>query len=335
MSEMLTGRGDGAASPSPALPPFWAGLGRLIAARLVQACLVALVVGIVSFAMMQALPGDAAFRIAAGRYGYDMMDAAAAEAVRAELGLDRPWIVQLGAWLASLATFDLGRSMVSGAPAIEEVAFQLGHSLRLAAGAVLVSLAVALPVGIVAGMNPGGWVDRISLAVSIGLRAVPAFALGIVLILVFAVQARLLPVAGHGSFSHLVLPSITLGLGLAAVSNRVVRDSVADAMGADWRHFARTKGLSARATLARHVLRNAALPVVAYVGVQGAYLIEGVVIVESVFAWPGIGHALVHAIFGRDIVMVQATALTLGLMYVMLSLTIDLMCRAIDPRGRT
>lgn len=302
--------------------------------RGLQALIVALIVGIVSFAMMQALPGDAAYRIAAGRYGYDMMDSAAADAVRLELGLDRPWIAQLWSWLTALAQFDLGKSLVYGTPVIDEIKTQLGFSLLLAGGAVIASLAIALPVGVAAGLRPGGVVDRVTFGLSVLFRAVPAFALGVVLVLIFAVQLGLFPVAGFRGFENLVLPSLTLGLGLAAVSNRVVRDSVADAMSADWRLFARTKGLSARLTLTRHVLRNAALPVVTYIGVQLAYLIEGVVIVETVFAWPGIGHALVHAIFGRDIAMVQGTALTLGLLYVVLNLCVDLACRGIDPRGR-
>lgn len=306
----------------------------VLAARGLQAVIVAVIVGIVSFAMMQALPGDAAYRIAAGRYGYDMMDAAAAEAVRRELGLDQPAIVQLWSWLKTLAQFDLGVSAVYGTPVADEIATQLGFSLLLAAGAVVASLLIALPVGIAAGLRPGGLMDRASLAISVFVRAIPAFALGIVLVLVFAVQLKLFPVAGFKSFANLILPSFTLGLGLAAVSNRVVRDAVADAMSADWRLFSRTKGLSSRLTLGRHVLRNAALPVVTYVGVQLAYLIEGVVIVETVFAWPGIGHALVHAIFGRDIAMVQGTALVLGLTYVALNLIVDLACRGIDPRGR-
>mgnify|MGYP000618771883 CR=1 FL=1 len=305
----------------------------ILAGRGVQALVVALVVGVVSFAMMHALPGDAAYRIAAGRFGYDLMDAAAAEAVRLELGLDRPWWMQLWSWLGALATFDLGRSLVYGSPVIAEVLTQLRYSLLLAGGAVIASLSIAMPVGIAAGLRPGGVVDRIGLALSIFLRAVPAFALGVVLVLVFAVQLRILPVAGFRGPEHLILPSLTLGLGLAAVSSRVVRDVVADAMSSEWRLFARTKGLGARLTVIRHVLRNAALPVVAYVGVQGAYLIEGVVIVETVFAWPGIGHALVHAIFGRDIAMVQGTALALGLIYVALNLGIDLACRIIDPRA--
>ncbi len=303
--------------------------------RGLQAVIVAVIVGVVSFAMMQALPGDAAYRIAAGRYGYDMMDAAAADAVRAELGLDRPWFAQLVDWLSALAQFDLGRSLVYGTPVIDEISTQLGYSLLLAGGAVLTSLMIAIPIGIAAGLKPGGWLDRLTLAFSVFLRAIPAFALGVVLVLVFAVQLNLFPVAGFRGPEHLVLPSLTLGLGLAAVSNRVVRDAVAQAMASEWQLFSRTKGLSARLTVLRHVVRNAALPVVTYVGVQMAYLIEGVVIVETVFAWPGIGHALVHAIFGRDIAMVQGTALTLGLIYVALNLLVDLACRGIDPRTRT
>ena len=310
------------------------GFTAALARRGLQAVLVAIVVGIASFAMMHALPGDVAYRIAAGRYGYDMMDAASADAVRVELGLDRPWAIQLLSWLGALAQFDLGKSLVTGSPVTEEIARQLGYSLLMAGGAVVTSVLIAVPVGVAAGLNPGGLIDRATLAVSIFLRAIPAFALGIVLVLAFAVQLRLLPVAGFRGPEYLVLPSLTLGLGLAAVSNRVVRDAVADAMAADWQQFARTKGLSESVTMRRHVLRNAALPVVAYVGVQLAYLIEGVVIVESVFAWPGIGHALVHAIFARDIAMVQGTALTLGLLYVALNLIIDLACKGIDPRAR-
>lgn len=305
-----------------------------LASRGLQAFLVAIVVGVVSFAMMQALPGDAAYRIAAGRYGYDMMYADSAAAVRTELGLDRPWAMQLLDWLGALAQFDLGRSFVTGTPIVEEISHQLGQSLILAGGAVLVSVLIAVPVGAVAGLNPDGLFDRVTLGISILLRAIPAFALGVVLILAFAIHLKLVPVAGFRGPEHLVLPALTLGLGLAAVSSRVVRDAVADAMASEWRLFARTKGLTARLTVLRHVIRNAALPVVAYVGVQLAYLIEGVVIVETVFAWPGIGHALVHAIFHRDIAMVQGTALTLGLLYVTLNILIDLSCRAIDPRTK-
>jgi peptide/nickel transport system permease protein len=308
--------------------------GAALAGRAAQAGLVALTVGVASFAMMEALPGDAAYRIAAGRYGYDLVDGAAAEAVRAELGLDRPLPVRLAAWLGALLRLDLGRSLVTGAPVAEEVARQLGHSLRLALAATTLSLVLALPVGVAAGLRPGGVVDRVSLAVSVALRAAPAFALGVALTLALAVRLRWLPVAGYETAAHAVLPALTLALGLAAVSSRVARDAVAEVAASEFWRFARLKGLSARATLLRHGLRNAAIPVVAYVGVQLAFLIEGVVIVESLFAWPGIGHALVHAIFARDVPMVQGAALTLGLLYVALNLAVDLACRGLDPRTR-
>jgi len=188
------------------------GLGSVLGARALQAVMVAVVVGIVSFAMMQALPGDAAFRIAAGRYGYDMMNVASADAVRAELGLDRPLLVQLSTWLWSLAQFDMGRSLVTGAPVVDEIAHQLGASLMLAGAAIMASVLIALPVGVVSGLNPGGLVDRITLSISVGIRALPIFALAVLLILVFAIQIKLLPVAGFDRIEHLVLPALTLGL---------------------------------------------------------------------------------------------------------------------------
>ncbi|NKC13891.1 MAG: ABC transporter permease subunit [Gammaproteobacteria bacterium] len=283
--------------------------------------------------MMQSLPGDAAFRIAAGRYGYDIMDATAAASVRAELGLDRSLPLQFWSWMTQLANGDLGRSLVTGNPVWEELAPQLAASMALAGVAIIFSLVIAVPIGTVAGLWPGGIFDQATLLLSAGLRSVPAFALGVVLMLALAVEARVLPVAGYGEARHFVLPSLALGLSLASVSNRVIRDAVVACSGSAWYAFARTKGLSRPDVLVRHVARNAAVPTLAYVGVQLALLIEGVVIIESVFAWPGIGHALVHAIFERDLPMVQGTALVLGLTFVILSFTVDLACRALDPRG--
>jgi len=299
---------------------------------MLQAVLVAVVVGIVSFIMMQALPGDAAYRIAAGRYGYDVMDTQAAELVRQQLGLDRPLYQQLLSWLRQLASFNLGNSSVSGNPVWEEVSTQLGASLQLAMTAVSLSLIIAIPLGFVSGIRTGGAIDRLALILSIVLRSIPAFAIGVILILFLAVQFKLFPVAGYGELKNFFLPSLALALSLAAVSNRVIRDAVANSINSQWYQFARTKGLSRATILRRHVARNVAAPTLAYIGVQLAFLIEGVVIIESVFAWPGIGHALVHAIFERNIPMVQGTALTLGLIFVGMSFLIDVVCRLLDPR---
>jgi len=308
---------------------------RALAGRLLQALLVALVVGIACFAMVQALPGDMAFRIAAGRYGIDGVSGAAADLVRAEIGLDRPWWQQLGAWLAGLARFDLGVSLVSGDRVVDELATYLGHTLLLAGVALALSLLVGPPLGAWLGARPDSNADRVGMVLAALLRALPSFLVGVALILVFAVGFGWLPAAGVGGWQEVVLPAATLAIGLAAVSSRVTRDAVAAALGAAPAEHARHKGLPEGAVRRRHVWRNAAVPVVAYLGVQLVTLVEGVVIVETLFAWPGIGHAMVHAVVSRDVPMLQGTALAMGLLFVLLNALVDVVCLVLDPRRRT
>lgn len=302
--------------------------------RLWQAALVALVVGTLTFFLMRLLPGDMAFRIAASRYGYDLVDAAAAEAVRAELGLNRPVWQALAAWWGDLARLNLGTSLVSGEPVLHELAHELGHTLRLSVVALLLSAALGVPLGLLAGRRPGGALDRATLAAAVLLRALPPFVMGLVLILVLAVQLSALPAAGHGEHGNLALPALTLALPLAALSCRVARDAMVGVGGSAYFAFALTKGLGERQALLRHGLRNVGVPVVAYLGVQMVVLVEGVVVVETLFAWPGVGHALVHAIFGRDVPMIQGAALAMGLLFVLFNALVDLACQAIDPRRR-
>jgi len=310
--------------------PLGAALGR----RALQAALVAVLVGALCFALVRALPGDMAFRIAASRYGYDLVDAAAAAAVRAELGLDRPALAQLGAWLLALARGDLGVSLVSGDRVSAEIAHQLGASLLLAVAALLPAALLGPALGLWAGLRPGGAADRAGLVLAALLRALPAFAVGVGLMLLLASWLDWLPAGDDGTAAGLVLPAATLSLGLAASSSRVARDAVARAMAAPHYAFSRLKGLSAAQSVRRHVLRNAAVPVVSFLGLQLALLVEGVVVVESLFAWPGIGHALVHAVLARDVPMVQGTALVLALGFVALNALVDLAAALLDPRRR-
>jgi peptide/nickel transport system permease protein len=303
--------------------------------RLIQAALLAFMVGLISFVMTRSLPGDLAYRIAAGRYGYDVVDSAAAAKVAAELDLAKPAILALFDWMADLMRLDLGTSLISGKPVIEEIGIQLGHTVQLALAAIVLSLFIGPPLGILAGLRPGGVLDRTLMLVSTGLRALPQFVVGLVLIIIFGITFNLLPVAGHTHGAHLVLPALTLALGLAAVSNRVARDAMVAVSRSPYYSFGRTKGLSEWQVFSRHGLRNVAVPIVTYLGVQFVYLVEGVVVVETLFAWPGIGHALVHAIFGRDVPMIQGTALVMGLMFVALNALVDLFCHGIDPRRRS
>lgn len=307
---------------------------RLLAFRLLQAGLVALLVGGLTFLFMNLLPGDAAYRIAAGRYGYDLVDTAAAEAVRAELNLDQPLLWRFCAWIGDLLTLDLGHSLVSGKPVMDVVAHELGSSIRLAIGAVCLSLLLGPPLGVVAGLRPGSLLDRGLLVLTTAIRALPQFVLGVIFVLLFAISWQLFPAAGHGTFWHTVLPTLTLALGLAAVSSRVARDATVEVAASAYYRFGRLKGLRGIGVFLRHGLRNIGVPVVTYLGVQLVYLIEGVVVVETLFAWPGIGHGLVHAIVQRDVPMVQGTALAMGLLFVILNTLVDLANHLIDPRGR-
>lgn len=304
-----------------------------LALRLVQAIMVAVLIGTATFVMMRSLPGDAAWRIAAGRYGYDHVNAAAADAVRQELGLDGPALPALLQWLGDLARLDFGNSLVTGQPVIDEIVHQLGASAALAVVAVVLSLLIGPPLGILAGLRPGGVLDRALLVLSTGLKAVPQFLMALVLIVILAVQLRWLPAAGHGEIRHFILPSLTLALGLAAVNARIARDAMARIADMPFWRFAQWKGLSERQTLVRHGLRNVSVPLITYLGLQFVTLVEGVIIIESIFGWPGIGHALVHAIFSRDVPMVQGTALVLGLGFVLVNAAIDLAVRRIDPRA--
>lgn len=279
-------------------------VARLIVRRLIQAVFVVWSVGTITFFLSRALPGDMAWRIAAGRYGYDNVSAAAAASVREQLGLERPAWQQYLHWLGDLVRLDLGESLVSGETVSAELQHQLGASLLLAGVAMGLTMLIAWSVGVLAAMRPSGWVDQASLFASAVLRAQPVFVVGLCLILVFALRLRWLPVAGWGDPAHVVLPAASLALVLAAAANRVVYQSARDALTSDWFSFARLKGLTFAQAFRRHAIRNFSVPVVAFFGIQLVTLIEGIVMIESLFSWPGIGHALTHAVFGRDIPMI-------------------------------
>jgi peptide/nickel transport system permease protein len=335
-------RSSAPASPAPMAPagrvprdrsPARA-VRRVLVRRAAQAVAVALAVTVTCFVIVQHLPGDIAFRIAAGRYGYDKVDAAAAEQVRSDLGLDAPAWQQLTDWILDAVRLDFGTSLVTGAAVTDELGHHLGATLHLAAAALVVSIALGTAVGVLAAQCRGGVLDRATDAWVAVVRALPPFVLGLVLIIVFSVQLGWAPAAGHGERGSVVLPALTLAVGLSGLFARVTRDAVAQVLDSEQVRFAETKGLGRRVVLVRHVLRNAGATLVAYIGVQVLVLVEGVVVVESLFAWPGLGHALVHAVFWRDIPAMQATVLALALIVVLVSTLVDLAVLALDPRTR-
>lgn len=300
--------------------------------RLTQILLVIWSVGTLTFILTRQLSGDMAYRIAASRYGYDQTDSAAAEAVRAELSLDQPWWQSYFSWLGDLVQLNLGKSLVTGDPVWAEIQHQFGHTLSLAIVALVLAILIGPPLGLLAARKPNGFFDRLTLVFSTLFRSVPAFIIAIGLITLFAAQLKWLPAGGYGSWQHFVLPALTLAIGLSAVSVRVTRSAMVQIKGSEFYQFAQLKGLSRSQTFFRHGLPNIAVPVIAYHAVQLVYLIEGVVVVESLFAWPGSGHALVHAIIARDVPMIQGTALVMGGLFVVLNMIADILSAWIDPR---
>lgn len=306
----------------------------ILAKRLMQLLLVIWSVGTLTFVLTRLLPGDMAYRIAASRYGYDQTDSAAAALVQAELGLDLPWWRSYVSWLTDLLQLNLGKSLVSGESVWALIGHQFGHTFALALVALLLAFLIGPPLGLLAAMKPQGLFDRFTLIFSTLLRSFPAFIIGIVLITLFSVQLKWLPAAGYGELQHFFLPALTLALGLSAVSIRVSRNAMVAVATSEYYQFSRLKGLNKTLRFVRHGLRNVAIPILAYHSVQLIYLIEGVVIVESLFAWPGSGHALVHAVIARDVPMIQGTALIMGAIFVLLNMAVDMLNRLIDPRIR-
>ena len=306
----------------------------ILAKRLIQLFLVIWSVGTLTFVLTRLLPGDMAYRIAASRYGYDQTDSAAAALVQAELGLDLPWWRSYASWLTDLLQLNLGKSLVSGESVWALIGHQFGHTFALALVALLLAFLIGPPLGLLAAMKPQGLFDRFTLIFSTLLRSFPAFIIGIALITLFSVQLKWLPAAGYGELQHFFLPALTLALGLSAVSIWVSRNAMVAVATSEYYQFSRLKGLNKTLRFVRHGLRNVAIPILAYHSVQLIYLIEGVVIVESLFAWPGSGHALVHAVIARDVPMIQGTALIMGAIFVLLNMAVDMLNRLIDPRIR-
>ncbi|MCL0105894.1 ABC transporter permease [Thermodesulfovibrionales bacterium] len=290
-------------------------------------------VSVITFSMIHLVPGDPAEVIATERYGEEIT-AETIEHVRRELGLDQPVYVQYARWLINVLQGDLGYSFRTDRPVLDEILTRLPATFQLALAGMLVALIIAIPVGIVSATRQYSAVDNISMFGALLGVSMPNFWLGLLLILFFSVHLGWLPVFGRGGIEHLILPSITLGTGMAAITTRLIRSSMLEVLKADYIRTARAKGLKEKVVIYKHALKNAMIPVVTIVGLQFASLLEGAVIVEVIFAWPGIGRLLVDSIFARDFMLIQGCILFIAAMFVLVNLLVDISYAYLDPKIR-
>jgi ABC-type dipeptide/oligopeptide/nickel transport system permease component len=283
----------------------------------------------VVFLAVRAVPGDPAQMM----LGTDAT-AADVEALREKLGLNRPLVVQYASYMLQTLRLDLGESLRMAQPVVGLVAERLPATGKLALTAILIAVLISFPLGIVAAIRPGGLLDGVVSVVSLLGQSVPGFWLGIMFILIFARSLRLLPSAGDATWAHLVLPSVTVALPLVGVLTRLVRSGLLDVLDEDYIRTARAKGLTPHMVMWRHAIRNMLIPVVTVVGLQVGHLLGGAVIIETVFAWPGVGLLLVDAITNRDYPLVQAAILFITAIFVTINFLVDLSYGALDPRIR-
>lgn len=290
-------------------------------------------ISLLAFALGNLIPGDPVEMILQQRTG-EIPTRAAVERLRKQLGLNAAAPVRYARWVAEAVQGDLGLSYRTGTPVARVLLERLPSTLQLAAASLVLSIVIALPLGVAAAVRRGSWIDHMSRLIALLGTSVPAFLLGYALIMIFAVTLHLLPVAGSEGAASLVLPVLTLALAEAAALTRLTRASMLEVLGEDYVRTARAKGVPRRLILVRHALRNALNPLITLTGVRAGRLLGGAVIVETVFARPGIGKLVVDSIHDRDYPLIQGFVLLMGTVFLLANLAVDLSYTGLDPRMR-
>jgi peptide/nickel transport system permease protein len=312
------------------------GMTAYVARRLAQLLPVLLVASLLIWAMIYAVPGGPVAAIVGENATPEQI-----EAVTRQLGLDRPVLVQYATWLGNALFGDLGASLHTREPVLRLIGQRLPATLQLALAATLVGLLLGIPVAVVSALKPGTWLDRVLSGWSALALGVPTFWVGILLILLFAVELRLLPSASGyvplwespvQALRNTLLPAITLGLYVSGIFARFLRASLVSELRSDYVRTARSKGLRERRVVLRHAMRNALLPFVTVVGLMMASFIGGTVVTEAVFTYPGLGRLLITAIGTRDYPLIQGCILVILVLYMLINLIVDVLYAYIDPR---
>ena len=304
-------------------------MGRFLARRLLLTIPVLLGVATLVFSLIHLIPGDPAQAMLG-----EAAPQADVEELRHRLGLDRPLVEQYGVFLKGLTKGDLGTSLRTGQPVTDQIVERMPATFELAAAAMFVAIAFAMPLGIVAAVRRGTVVDHAAMTISLAGVSVPNFWLGPLLAIIFSIELGWLPVSGRGTWAHLVLPAISLGAALAAILARMTRATMLEELREQYVQAARARGVSKRRAVLRHAFRNSLIPVVTLLGLQFGAVLTGAVITETIFAWPGIGRLLIQSIGFRDYPLVQGCILLIALTYVGVNLLTDMVYGVLDPRIR-
>jgi peptide/nickel transport system permease protein len=308
---------------------------RYVLRRLAQSAAVLVGVSILVFAIVHLVPGDPV-RIALGT----RFDQAAYDALRERAGLDQPLVTQYFSWVGSALQGDLGVSFRTGRTVMSMIVERLPATVSLAAAAILVAMLIAIPLGTISALRPRSVVDWFATVTSQVGISIPDFWMGIMLILIFAGTLGWLPTGGYVPLSddplewarRLIMPAVTIGVVSGSIMTRFVRSSVLEALGQEHVRTARAKGMRSRDVLSWHVLRNALVPLVTVGGIQLAYLLSGVVVIEIVFRWPGLGQLALQAVQQRDYPVLQGAVLLFALIFLVVNLVVDLVYARLDPR---
>lgn len=251
---------------------------------------------------------------------------------RHALGFDQPFYVQFGNYILDLFRGDFGESYQYGTSALGLVLERLPATLDLATASMIIAILIAIPLGILSAVKPNTFIDFFATSFSVLGKAIPNFWLGIMLILVFSVTLKMLPVSGTGSYAHIVLPAITLGTAMSAEITRLVRSSMLEILHQDYIRTARSKGLKYSAVVIKHAFKNSLVPVITITFLQAAALVGGSLITEMIFAWPGLGQLIIQAVYAKDLPIIQAAVFVTASMIIFINILTDIMYRVLDPR---
>lgn len=290
-------------------------------------------ISFIAFCLANLTPGDPA-RLMLQRTLQRQPTAEEVKVAREIMGLNDPFVVRYLSWLGDALTGDLGTSYRTGTPVLSELLTRFPNTLQVASAALIIAIVVALPIGGLAALKRNTTVDHFSRMFALLAASMPGYWVAYLLILVFSVKLGVLPVAGTGTWKHLVLPASTLGIASCASLMRLTRSEMLEVLGQDFVRTARAKGLTTRTVVVRHALRNALIPVVTVIGMRFAGLLGGAVIVETIFAWPGIGKFVLDSIFDRDYPVVQGFVVFTGTVFLTINLLVDISYAWLDPRIR-